>query len=335
MKTTRIFQSLPLIPKIAFAIVAMAAAHLPASAQSFVMDVNNATPAGATTENWNGAMLFYGTGNWTATLNMPAGTYHVTADRWTREDNANFSFNLFVNGTQRILDYATHALGGENEQLVSLEYLGYITTDGSPVTIKLQQNQTNLWGGRVESLTFTLTDDVYFDENTPDLIVDNVAAMGLEPPTTPSGFTTTLKNSDGINGVQLMYGQSPTPGSMAGTVMLDVGQTYAVYASRQVHMTHPADRLSYEVALDFNYFATVSGQAVNVPSDAVEETYLGNFTATNAITNVMLYNAGQYEGRTDYLRFVAVPEPSSVALLSAAGLMGVFFVRRRKAKLVA
>lgn len=326
MKTTRIPQYL--LSKIVLTAIAIIAASPLLRAQTFTMNQFNAAAVFSDSEFnrilGDGSMFFSGPGAYTAILNMPAGTYHVSSTRWAREDT-NFSFNLSVDGVQRIEDFAVNPTGGMSEEILTIDYLGYITSDGSPMTVLL--NLAGADGGRVQSVDFVLTEDVYFDENTPGLILENVDDLILDYNSTPWGSTTTLKNDAGVNGKMIKASSGPTPGSMSGTIMLEAGQTYAVYASRQVHDTDVA-QISYDVALNFNYFATISGQAFHVEPDAVEETYLGQFTAANALTNVMLSNAGQYYGRHDYLRFVAVPEPSRVALLSIAGLAGLFFRRR-------
>lgn len=306
--------------KIASLCAAAALASLSAgNAQIYVMDVNTATLHGDG-ENYQGNMLFLGSGNWTATFNMPAGIYRVSANRETKQ-TTQFQFNLSVNGTSRVLDYAYNPSGSGDQYLVS-NYYGYIQTDGSPVNVLLSQGGQH--AGRVNAVTFTLTNDVYFDENTPGITLQgpNSVPFGMVYANVPEAATPSLLNTAGKNVVMVEAGI----GSMSGNVTLNSGQMYEVFASRQVN-NNPS-QLSYNVSLGGSFFATVSGQMTNIP-DAFEEISLGYYTPSSDTVSVLLDNAGPFYGRADYLRFAAVPEPSSLALM-AIGLCAVTWVGLRR-----
>lgn len=239
-----------------------------------------------------------------ATINLEVGkTYRIVASRYVN-NNGGFAYTLNLNGTAVYRDNA-YALDNPDNSFKTSTFAGYYTATSAATLVAI--NQSGNSAARVDSLTFTATNDVFFDENTAGVTMTGSA--GITP----------INCSLGGSG----YGLGPAD-TVSGVVNLIAGGVYNVYASRTIHAS---GNLSYDVTLDGQLLAhdsALPGTTIYA-NDVAEETLLGSFTSADGTTDVLLSNGGAWAGRVDYLRFelVAVPEPASLLLLTVGGLLAL------------
>lgn len=255
---------------------------------------------------------FNSSGSATATLNLVAGQkYRITANR--RVTNTwNLAYYTSVNGTQLIYDNAL-ALDNTENSFQQFTYYGYFTAPTASNVVSVHDGGS--FYTRLNYLSFEATTDVFFDRYTSDLGMTGTAGY-----TPIQGAITNGVTNNGIG-----FGPSDT---VTGTAELISGATYNVYSCRAIH---DSGNFAYDVTLDGVFFAHDSAlpDTVIYANDWASEKLLGEYTATDSATSVLLSNGGAYAARFDYLRFelVNIPEPATFCLL-AFGALG--FIRRRR-----
>jgi len=269
--------------------------------------------AGANPDNGSSAnvIAISGASTASATINLVVGKkYRITASRYVNNNTA-FGYTLNLNGVTVIRDN-TFALDNADNTFKTETFTGYYTATSSSTPVLL--NQSGSSAARVDSLTFTETSDVFFDEASSGLTYTGAA-----------GFTQIKGTLGESSSAGLGFG--PTE-SVGGTVNLIAGATYNVYSSRTINSS---GKLSYDVTLDGQLLAHDDAlpSTTVYANDFAVETLLGSFTSVDGTTDVLLNNGGEWYARVDYLRFelVSVPEPASLAILALGGMLMI----RRKA----
>lgn len=275
-------------------------------------------PASIPDENPN-TIYVYTDGSALAPLSLPAGRYVVSSRRTVTATGAT-AFTVSLGGNNVTRDYAI-AAPGQEDTFQEATYLGYYISDGTP-TVGINSGSVSV--ARLNYLSFLLTEDAYFDENSGGLTFVG-EGTGVFAATVPPGFTNTLLNDLGVNAIGIASGE--LGGSLSGSVSLLAGQTYEVFASRQLALD--SESTSFALSLEDNFFATVSG---STSSPALHDTFaeisLGFFTPVGNSVSVLIDEAGSAYARLDYLRFAVVPEPAAIGFLPlCAGL--IFFWKRR------
>ncbi len=268
--------------------------------------------AGGSPDNGSTAnvVAISGSSTATATITLEVGKkYRITTTRFVN-NNTSFGYTLNLNGVAVIRDN-TFSLDNPDNSFKTETFSGYYTATSASTTVMI--NQSGNSAARVDSLTFTETSDVFFDETSSGITYNG--ASGL-----------TQINGTLGEGSAAGFGFGPTD-TVSGIVNLIAGATYHVYSSRTIHSS---GNLSYDVTLDGQLLAHDAAlpSTTLYANDVAAETLLGSFTAAGSTTDVLLSNGGAWAGRVDYLRFelVSVPEPASLLLLTAGGLLAI---RRR------
>lgn len=285
-------------------------------AQIYTIDTSNVVLSGDGAINPSGIapdflpyFAFTGAGSGSITWTLPAGNYIV--DSYRQELNSLsylYAYQPFAyGGVSLTVDYA---YGPVSDATVHKTFLGYYHSDGTSSTFQLGPGSAAY--SRITNVTFTKTNDIYFDENSTVTPVGDAVVGAFSVPT---GFSTTLFNASAKNG--LFVGIGGNPGGISGTVNLVSGQQYAVYASRQVNSS-ASSQMAFDLDLDGSFFANINATPLTAPDDGIEEIFVGNYTPSTNSIDVVITNTGAFGGRADYIRFAAVPEPSAVALVTGA-----------------
>jgi len=264
-----------------------------------------ATPNDGSTPN---AFQFVGTvDGFELSMGLTAGkTYTITTRNQVLFNHMN---SFYVDLGNTTVWNNGYTVTGASDIFETKEILGYYKATGA-ATARLHDGAE--WCPRVDWVSVEETTDVYFDELTSDLALTGdagLASVGGE----------SLSADTEHNAIWFS-----TLDTISGTVALNVGTTYNVYASRFIHDT---GNLGYDITLEGTFFAHDSATtAVGVWNDRPGESLIGEYTAIAASTDVLLHNGGAWGSRSDYLRFEAVPEPATMLLL----LSGLMFARKKK-----
>lgn len=311
-------------------VLLLALSFAPAASAGILMDESNATFSGDTGLSYNplatpntdpNTFAFVGNGSasWTVSID-PGQKYKLTSRRLVTTTN-NTRFAISFDGNYYITDLAYSADPAQSDQMLEYLFLGYFMSSNASTTVLA--NSGGPWIPRVDYLRLDPTNDVYFDENSTPAFT---GAAGLYTFPTNGSWPAnpgTLPNT-GLNG--FAFGTADT---VSGNIELVAGITYNVYASRQVNST---GNFACDLLLNGQFFAHDTCVPIDMAhNDFLEEAMLGTYTATSDMTSITYANGGPWATRVDYVRFEAVPEPSSVvglsmAFLSFAGMM----IRRRK-----
>lgn len=302
-----------------------------AHAQIYTLDHTNATLSGGAFVSIPDQWLYIpDSGSATAVFNMIPGKYIVSVNRSVLSNGA-FGYPIKVNDDTIIVDTAIPLPGQSDDTFYNATFYGYyIVTGDSPVTVTLAPGGP--FASRVSNVTFTLTNDIYFDENTPGVLLED-SPQG--PITVPGPALNSILNSADVN-FTLVGASGTGTGFMFGTIDLVAGQQYAVYASREVN-ANQVNQLSFHLTLDDGlaplFSATVDGMPVNVVNGGLEQTFVGTYTPQGNSVDVLIDQPGAFAARMDYIRFVAIPEPGYLGpmVIAACGLAGFLRYRRRRA----
>ncbi|MHB9035594.1 MAG: hypothetical protein ACYC64_02930 [Armatimonadota bacterium] len=290
---------------------------------SIVLDESNVTLAGdgglgynpLATPNVDPNFIGFQNGSGTWTVNLTPGRKYKLTTRRTVTTSNNTRFAIDFNGSYYIPDLAFTPDAAQDNQCLEYTFLGYLMPSSAASTVVIHDGGP--WFARVDYLKIDPTDDIYFDENS-ELTFEFGAALfqfgtngswpanpGTMPVSAPNGFA---------------FGQDQGPGAVSGTVTLQPGATYSVYASRQVHST---GNMAYQVDLGGVMFAYDSAKTVDPwHEDFLEEAYLGDYVANSAVTTVKCHWGGIWAARVDYLRFVLVSSPESTQSVGAVKNLG-------------
>ncbi len=264
-----------------------------------------ATPYDGVTYN----EITFKNGSATATIDLQAGqTYRITSRRKVN-DNWSLPYHVSINGQLAHYDAAL-AMSAPAESYQSYTYLGYYTATSNSTVVSAHDGGSSYT--RLDYLSFEVTTDVFFDELTTPTYSGTAGLTGIK------GCMGHGSNDNGFG-----LGAADT---VSGSVSLTAGTLYNVYASRATHSV--ADAFGYDLNLDGVFFAHDDALSGGYFDDSgwAEEVLLGQFTASSAATAVEFLNGGGYAARIDNLRFEAVPEPATMAILAA----GLLFVRKKK-----
>lgn len=300
-----------------------------------ILDENNATLlgtaatsylAGATPDNGSSSNVIMlppsiegseaGSATWTTSL-APGKKYRVTARRQVEYNSSDLQYKIEIDGVFYVHDWAASRYEWDHDKFRDQTFLGYYTPTGSTTTVRVYDPGTMT--AKLDYIRFEAANDVYFDENVAGLTFGGNSYPINVAPASPTSYSSLPVSQP--NAVYFDDNAAGNPGGVTGTVSLEAGATYDVYASRVVDQNWAVR--SYFIGLggaEFTYdLAWTSDPAL---SETVQETFLGHFVPSGSATTVSLYWPGSSAATVDYIRFEKQIKPTIVLDESNVTLSG-------------
>ena len=141
------------------------------SGSATIMHLDGASPATGPNAVWLGGNNPADPGDVTWVIHLvPGKRYRMTSRRHVASypnRDPHFSYKIDIDGQLFMQDWACTRNNSEDDKYVNKTFLGYYTPASTTTTVRAYAG--DWWGARIDYIRFDPTDDVFLDENTPNL----------------------------------------------------------------------------------------------------------------------------------------------------------------------